>query len=481
MKTINYICLFLVLGFITTGEIWSAVEAPNFIVLLVDDLRWDEIGAAGYPFDPTPNVDRLAREGIIFRNAFSTTPLCSPSRASFLSGLYAHSHGIIDNTDRSAQSHKLQTFPQSLQQAGYVTGFVGKWHMGNDASPRPGFDYWVAVSGQGTSIDPVLNINHEQRPVKGYTTDILTDLAIEFLEKHGSKPFLLYLSHKALHPDLIQYADGSISDPTASKFIPAQRHEHLYENMPVPRRPSAFRKPVGKPALLRKIGDLPPLGKETATGDKTIRDRLRMLKAVDESLGRILQRLQRSETLDQTMIIFTSDHGYFYGEHGLSVERRLAYEEAIRIPLVMRYPARIRAGTERKQMVLNIDLAPTVLEVAGIKSEFKHQGRSLMPLFEQDANTWRSSFLIEYYTDTVFPRVLQMGYRAVRTPLLKYIDYLELENADELYNLQKDPYERANIIGDPSAQDDLKKMQAELKKLLQETGAPASRPGKPAE
>jgi N-acetylglucosamine-6-sulfatase len=350
---------------------------PNIVFILVDDLRWDEID---YPFVKIPSIQRIAREGVRFTNAFVTTPLCSPSRACFLTGQYAHKHGVIDNTARDALSHRLVTFPRLLHDAGYETAFIGKWHMGLDDQPRPGIDYWVSVPGQGVYLDPEINENGTRRKVSGYVTDIFSDYTVRFLKEDHAKPFLLYVSHKAVHPDLVQNADGSLSDPSAGKFIPAERHKQLYAGDPIPHRPNAGKVPEGKPALLRTIGTLPPLGAKTGTDDETIRNRLRMLTAVDESIGRIYEVLEQANRLQNTLIVFTSDEGYFYGEHGLSVERRLAYEESARIPLLMRYPPLIKAGTTLDQLTLNIDIAPTLLDIGGAPAAPQMHGRSLLPL-----------------------------------------------------------------------------------------------------
>src|SRR5262245_49627563 len=418
----------------------------------MDDLRWDELGCTGHPFTKTPYINRIAREGVTFRNAFVTTPLCSPSRACFLTGQYAHAHGIIDNTDHSPLSHRLQTFPRQLERAGYENGFVGKWHMGVDDSARPGFRHWVSFKGQGTYFDPELNINGKSVNVKGYTTDILNDHAVRFLERKRSGPFFLYLSHKAVHPELTQLADGSVSDPAGGKFIPADRPKNLYAGLPVPRRPNAHGGPHGKPALERKIADLPPLSAKTGTDDETVRNRLRMLASAEEGVGTILGILEKSGQLDNTFLVFTSDEGYFYGEHGLSFERRLAYEESARIPLLIRYPAMIKRGSMVDGMALNIDMAPTLLEVAGAPPLANVHGRSLLPLLRGDTKGWRTSFLIERFSDKVFPRVADMGYQAVRTERWKYIRYKELAGMDEIYDLDSDPYERKNLIHDGAAQ-----------------------------
>ncbi len=447
---------------------------PNIVVVLVDDMRWDEMGVAGHPFIETPNMDRLAREGARFVNAFATTPLCSPSRASLLTGQYAHTNGIIDNTARP--SHALPVFPLELQQAGYRTAFFGKWHMGNDASPRPGFDRWVGLPGQGEAIDPALNVDGNPVQVKGYTTDLLTDYVERFVADPSDRPFLAYLAHKAIHPNVIQQNDGSVVPIPGQPggFVAAERHRGRYQGRVMPRRASAFKLPLGKPALLRRIDRLPPLGPGTATTDEEIRGRVEMLLAVDDSLGRIVASLEKKGVLDDTMVVFTSDHGYFYGEHGLNEERRLAYEETIRIPLLVRYPALAKPGSVLPEMALTVDLAPTLLEAAGLPPAAAIQGRSLVPVLKQEAREWRTSFLIEYFTDTVFPRIRNMGYVAVRNGRHKYINYRELPGMDELYDLDADPFEETNLIGRPEARDTLPRMQAELKRLLEQTRYPVT-------
>jgi arylsulfatase A-like enzyme len=276
-------------------------------------------------------------------------------------------------------------------------------------------------------------------------TDILTERALELLSRPREKPFVLFLAEKALHPNIMQKDDGSVVAIGEGGFIPADRHRALYADDEIPRRPSYGVPPEGKPALERAIDGLPPLGPETVTDDKTIRDRLRMLAAVDEGLGRMLDQLEKMGKLDDTVVVVTSDHGYFYGEHGLSEERRLAYEETIRIPLLVRYPRAIAAGSVIDPMALTLDLAPTFLELGGV-TPANLDGRSLLPLLRGESPEWRRSFLIEYYSDTVFPRIVNMGYRAIRTERYKLIHYLDLEGMDELYDLAADPYEMQNLI-----------------------------------
>lgn len=453
------------------GAFAAAADRPNIVFILADDVRWDDLGVTGHPFVKTPHIDRIAKEGVMFRNAFATTVICSPSRANILTGLQTRAHGIVDNTDRSPQSHRLATFPQMLQRAGYETAFVGKWHMGNDDTRRPGFDHWVCLKGQGSTFDPDLNVNGAAVKAKGYVTDVLNARALEFLRAPHAKPFLLYFAHKAVHPETVQRADGSLSDPNLSNFIPAERHKTLYAGAKVPRRPNALEAPVRKPALLRQIPGLEPLGPKTGSSDDAILNRLRMLAAIDDSVGDLLKQLEASGQLDRTLIVFTSDHGYFYGEHGLSVERRLAYEEGIRIPLFVRYPALIKPGTRRNQMVLTIDFAPTLIEVAGAAAPAGLHGKSFARLFAANGPALRDAFMIEHFSENVFPRTRQMGYRAIRTEAWKYIHYVDLPDSDELYDLNRDPYEMRNLIASSGHAPELKRLREELATLEREAGA----------
>ena len=446
---------------------------PNIIVVLVDDMRWDDIGITGHPFVETPNIDRVAREGAQLLNAFAATPLCSPSRASFLTGLYPHTNGIVDNVERGDESQQLRTFPQALQRAGYDTAFIGKWHMGRDDTPRPGFDHWVSMQGQGSLFDVELNVDGKRQSFEGYTTDVFSDLAVGFIERERTSPFMLYLPHKAIHPDV---RGGGL---VKGGFKAAPRHEGRYADAEVPRRPNYGVPPLDKPALQRTVPGppLPPLGPNTVTEDETIRDRLEMLLAIDEGLGRILDTLERIGQLDDTVVVVTSDHGYFYGEHGLNAERRLAYEESVRIPMFIRYPRLIKAGTTLDQLALSIDLAPTLLDMAGAEIDPVLQGRTLVPLLKgEEPNAWRSSILIEHHSDpdrylgrSPLRRALNMGYKAVRTERYKYIQYTDLKDMDELYDLETDPYELNNLVGEARFESLLQRMKQELARLLDET------------
>jgi N-acetylglucosamine-6-sulfatase len=436
---------------------------PNIIFILVDDMRWDQLGLTGHPFAHTPNLDRIGEEGVNFENAFVGTPLCSPSRASFLTGQYPHKHRIINN-DRNGLSfisHKLVTFPQLLRQAGYETAFIGKWHMGDDDTRRPGFDHWISFRAQGLFIDPVMNINGQRRQYSGYMTDLLNRQAVEFVEKKHEQPFLLYLSHKAVH----------------APYIPAERHNNIYTDARYVPPISANDDLSGKPVLRRKVPPVdvlripgatpepvePRYGRGTSREDIYL-DHLRCLSSVDEGMGMLFDVLEKTGQLDETLIIFASDNGFLFGEHGLFMNKRMAYEESLRIPLLMRYPKIITPGSRRDQLVLNIDIAPTLYEMAGIQAPIDIHGKSLLPVLSNPDENLRNEFLAEYYLEKCTP--LYAGWQAVRTDHWKYIRYPGLKGMDELYDLQVDPHEMINLFNLPAHQMTVKQMQIKLKELL---------------
>ena len=466
MRTCNPIKLIILPLLWIIQASMNAEERPNMVVILVDDLRWDEIGCAGHPFVQTPGIDRIANQGARFRNAFCTAPLCSPVRASLLTGKYSRNHGIIDNTNRSEQSHKLITFPAILHKQGYETGYIGKWHMGNDDTARPGFDYWACMAGQGTSFNPVLNENGKRTQFSGHTSDVINELAIAFIRQDRDAPFCLYIAHKALHPELVQFDDGTVSDVSGSRFLPATRHERLYAEAAIPRRFNVTDTMEDKPALQRIMETKASIGQTTITDNATIRDRMRMLAAIDEGVSQLFDALEETNQLEETVIVFTSDHGYWNGEHGLSIERRLAYEEGIRIPLLVRHPAVIKPGILIDSIATSIDLAPTLLDLANVDSPDDMDGHNLVPLLTGEMVNERNSFLIEYYSDIVFPYVQNMGYQAVRTPEYKFIHYIEQKDMDELYDLQNDPYEMNNEINQADYKNTLTEMKAELARLV---------------
>ncbi len=451
-------------GILVTVLTWAigvhaVAERPNIVFVLVDDMRWDQLSIAGHPFMKTPNVDRIGQEGAVFTNAFVTTPLCSPSRASFLTGQYPHTHRIINN-DRiglSLISHKLVTFPQLLRRAGYETGFVGKWHMGADDTRRPGFDRWISFVGQGLFLDPVVNVDGIRKQYTGYMTDLLNDWAVDFVEEKRDKPFLLILSHKAVH----------------RPYIPAPRHETLYAGEHRPEVATVPGDREGKPALHR---ELPPVDMRTIEGvapepseprygrgedyDSIYLDHCRSLAAVDDGVGMLLEALEKQGQLDNTLFIFASDNGFTFGEHGEFNNKRVAYDESIRVPLLMRYPKRIAPGSVRDQLVLNLDLAPTLYDLAGVAAPVPVHGKSLWPVLADEKAPLRDGFMAEYFLEKVTPR--HGTWHAYRTAAWKYIQYPELEGMDELYDLKADPKEHHNLIDDGAYADQLAILQAAL-------------------
>ena len=439
---------------------------PNIVFVITDDQRWDYLGLAGHPVLKTPNIDRIGREGVWMKNCFTTTPLCSPSRASFLTGRYPHSHGVTNN-DRlglDVLSHRLLTWPRQLREAGYETAFIGKWHMGLDDSRRPGFDHWVSFKGQGAYIDGVANENGLRRQLTGYMTDYLNQQAVAFIRRPRSRPFALVLSQKAVH----------------SPFLPASRHDDLYQDFSF-EIPAVSRESIeGKRMLTRKV---PPIrwyefegiGPEPGESRRgrgrdpvsVVRDQLRSLASIDEGVGEIMQLLADLGKLDDTVIVYTSDNGFLMGEHERFNDKRWAYDPSIRIPMVIRYPRLIRSGSVRDQLVLNIDLAPTLMELAGVTPLEPMQGVSMVPILQDAEAPWRDAILAEYFLEKVARRV--PSWQCVRSERWKYIRYTgESEAFDELYDLEADPGELWNLAGDSGSRENLLEMRRRLDELLEQ-------------
>ncbi|MCL5269799.1 MAG: sulfatase [bacterium] len=450
----------------------SPVRRPNFIFIMTDDQAVDALGASGrYPFLKTPNLDRLGREGATFTNAFVTNSLCSPSRATCLSGCYSHVTGVVSN-EGSDPRPGTPMVQEELRRAGYETAFIGKWHMKLTDQPRPGFDYWLSFLGQGTYENPRLNENGRQFQARGYMTDLLTDAAERWLRTPREKPFCLFFWHKAVH----------------GIEIPAPRHKGLYAGRPVKEPPNFADDYHDKPAYLRRqkvygphkkpwtesegkpIPDKLPVGKWNPNQKGTQRY-METLLAVDESVGRVLKALEETGRLDDTFILFTSDNGYFLGDHARG-DKRLMWEESIRVPLLVRYPPLARPGAKIPEIVLNIDYAPTFLDLAGAAAPAAMQGRSFAPLLRGRTEGWRKSYFYEYFLEDYAPGfVTAVG---VRTERYKYIEYPDLKNdINELYDLQTDPIEMHNLIGDPAARPIRDELKIELERLKKETGYPA--------
>jgi N-acetylglucosamine-6-sulfatase len=456
------------------------MKRPNLLVILVDDLRYDEFGAGGHPYMKTPHVDRIAREGALFERAFHTTPICSPNRASIVTGQYASRHGIIDNVARDALSHRLPNYHLELQRLGYETAHIGKWHMGNDGMPRPGYDLWVSYDGHGRIVDPRLNHGGRYVEHSGYITDLMNAMAVEFVGGKRARPWSLFLAHKAVHPDAHQAPDGTLDMTRFGGYIPAERHKDLYRDAVFPDKPNMLppaevvkAKPAWAEVFELRASErsrqaLAAIGAGT---QEEIRQRARMMASVDEGVGMIFEALERSGESDDTLILFLGDNGYFFGEHGLGPERRFAYEEGIRSPFVLRYPRKVEAGSRIRGLVICQDIAPTLIELAGGRPGAQIQGRSLLPLLAGGRAGWRKSFLVEYWAENALPWLVGMSYKAVRTERHKLIHWVNRGCAgelDELYDLDADPYELRNLIRSRAHAGVRGRLRRELKRLVSE-------------
>ncbi len=442
----------------------------NVILLVSDDHRYDFLGVMPQApsFLETPYLDRMAHEGAHCVNAFVATSLCSPSRASILSGLYMHHHHVVDNQ----RPVPLGTvfFPQILQQAGVQTAFIGKWHMGHDDdSPQPGFDYWASFRGQGEYFDPILNINGDRRQIKGYNTDVLTDLAIDWLKRgrDPSKPFFLYVGFKAVH----------------YPFIPAPRHQGRYHGKKIDypeTMANTEQNYRSQPKWVRErrfsIHGIDHM--ETGQFDKDPVPNFDELYwnycetvfSLDENIGRILDTVA-AQGLDQnTVVIYMSDNGFALGEHGF-YDKRDAFEVSIRVPLLIYAPGLIKPSTKIEAMIQNIDIAPTVLELCGVTVPvgMKFDGQSFLPLLLGQQVAWRDHILYEYYWEWNFPATPTMF--AIRTDRHKYVYYHGIWDYDSFHDLQTDPYERHNLIDVPAYQELIQKLKQQLFEELESSGA----------
>lgn len=435
------------------GAAGAAAARPNVIFLLTDDLRWDQMGCAGHPVLRTPAMDRLAREGARFKNAFVTTSLCSPSRATFLTGRYAHAHGVTNNSTELRGADLRRTFPYLLWESGYETAYCGKFHMGRSPGPRPGFDYWAVLPGQGEYVNPELNINGKTVKMEGYSARVSTDLALEWLKKPRTKPFCLIVGYKEVHTPLTP-------PPHLKDLYAGARWE-------APEFPASALE--GKPGALRNAG-----GKRR-TGERAYRDMLnnwRSVTAADEQIGRVLAYLDESRQTEDTIVVFAGDNGFFHGEFGLT-NKRYAYEPSLRIPLLVRYPRRIRAGRVITETALNLDLCPTLLDFAGAGAAAAH-GESWRPLLEGRAARWRTSFVYEYWKEERGTYGQPMAnppptMRAIRTEQFKYIEYPEGGGEPELYDIQADPNEWRNLAKEPARRSLAEQLKRDLERTIRET------------
>jgi N-acetylglucosamine-6-sulfatase len=437
----------------------------NVIFILSDDHRYDFMGfMPGAPsWLETPNLDRMAAGGAHIRNAFVTTSLCSPSRASILTGRYAHRHGIVDNTSPIPEGTRF--FPEFLHDAGYRTAYIGKWHMGEvDDIPQPGFDHWVSFRGQGNylapSTDYTLNVDGARVPQKGYITDELTNYAVDWLKgrKPDEKPFFLYLSHKAVH----------------ANFTPAERHEGKFAHLP-------FERPASEADTEENYQNKPRWLHDQRNSwhgvdfpyhsdldiEEYYKKYCETLCAVDDGIGSVMDQLDAMGIRDETLIIYMGDNGFMFGEHGL-IDKRVAYETSIRVPMLMQCPELFDGGAVVDEVVANIDIAPTILEAMGLAKPPHMDGRSFIPLAQGKEIPWREYFLYVYYWEKNFPQSPTVF--ALRGDRYKYINYYWLWDADELYDLETDPEESNNLLYDPAFETIAANMEARLYSMMEELG-----------
>lgn len=462
-----------------------ALRRPNILFVMTDDQAWGEMSCYGNRVLDTPNMDRLAAGGTRFSNAFVTNSLCAPSRATCLTGCYSHINGVRGNSEAKDANERMRpgiaTWPRLLQQAGYRTGIAGKWHLNDEPA---GFDYACVLPGQGVYFDPDFIENGKRRKIPGYATDITTGLALRFLEETAGKPFALVYQHKAPH----------------RPFTPAPRHAGMFSaDLPYP---ATFDDDYATRRVAREAADmkfdlslagdykdlppkLPPAERKRWIYQRFVKDHYRAVFGVDENLGRVLDYLESKDLAENTLVLYTSDNGFFLGEHGW-YDKRWMYEPALRVPLLARYPAAAPAGRTEDRMALNIDFAPTILDYAGVAAPASMQGRSLRPLIEgKPARNWRQSMLYTYYENSwglagkgkeamsdpgfqYFTAHRVSPHRGVRTARYKLIEYYSEGDYWELFDLQADPHEVRNVYGDPAYRSVAAQLKPELAKLRTE-------------
>lgn len=452
----------------------NSARRPNVLFILTDDQRWDAIGLGGSKHLKTPHMDRLGREGVYFKNAFCTTSLCSPSRASILSGLYAHAHGVVDNFTEYPAG--LKSFPTVLHDQGYDTAYIGKWHMGEENDkPRPGFNWFVTHKGQGKYFDTEFNFNGQKREVvQGYYTHVVTEMAERWIERdHADKPWLLMIGHKAPH----------------SFYFPEPKYENAFQKVRIPYPESAFML-EDKPAWIKERlytwhGIYGPLfdWRKQFPDDRpeAVKDFEAMTRAywgtllsVDDSVGRLYELLKRRGELDNTIIVFMSDNGILNGEHGM-VDKRTMHEPSIRIVQVVRFPGLTPADQPKTvpQQVLTVDLAPSLLELCNAPALKNIHGKSWVKLVRDGDRSWRKSWFYYYNYEKQFPYTPNV--RGVRTDSWKYVHYPHGDGSPdrhmaELYNIEFDREERYNLIHDPKYAPIVAQLKKELTRQMAQTG-----------
>jgi arylsulfatase A-like enzyme len=468
-------------------------EKPNILFIMTDDHASHAIGAYGSRINATPHIDRIATEGMRFENCFCTNSICAPSRAVILTGRYSHLNGLRDNALRFDGTQL--TFPKLLQQAGYQTAMIGKWHLKSDPT---GFDYWNVLPGQGSYYNPDMIEMGERKRFPGYVTDLITDFALDFLEnrRDPDRPFLVMLHHKAPHRNwqpavrhLTMYDDTVFPEPEtlfddyATRSAAAREQEMTLRDHMQPEYDLKMADPPARLDDAQRAAWEAAYGpkqeayaRENPQGDELVRwkyqryleDYLGCIAAVDENIGRVLDYLDRSGLADSTLVVYTSDQGFYLGDHGW-FDKRFMYEESLRMPLLVRFPGAIPAGSVNPDLVLNLDFGPTFLDVAGIQAPESMQGASLKALLPGKVlGDWRSSVYYHYYE---FPAVhMAKRHYGVRTDRYKLIHFYFDIDAWELYDLEKDPNELHNVYADPAYSAQVTELKEELARLREQYG-----------
>jgi len=448
-------------------------DRPNILYIMSDDHAAHAMSCYGSRINQTPNMDRIANEGMRFDNCFCTNSICAPSRATILAGTYSHVNGV-KTLDDDFDGRQV-TFPQLLQQSGYQTAIIGKWHLGHGGVSDPtGFDYWNVLPGQGLYHDPDLIEMGKRKVYPGYVTDIITDLSLQWLQSRDTEqPFCLMCHHKAPH----------------RRWQPHERHMGMFaEDVP---EPPTFdddyetRSQAAKMAKMRIDRDLededtkepPPPGLEGHglkqwKYQRYIKDYLRCVAAVDESVGSLLDYLDEAGLTDNTIVIYTSDQGFFLGDHGW-YDKRFMYEESLRMPFVVRYPREIAPGSVNRDIAINNDFAPTFLDCAGLATPEHMDGRSIRPLWQgQTPDDWRQDFYYRYFMhcDGSHGVYAHYGARSQRYKLIYYYEPVPGPQEWELFDLEKDPLELNNVYGQPEYAAVVNELQGRLKALREEVG-----------
>ena len=490
-------------------------KPPNIIFVMTDDHGYQAISAYGSVINKTPNIDRLAQEGMLFDRAYVTNSICSPSRAVILTGKFSHKNGLIDNSIRFDSSQ--QTFPKLLQKAGYETAILGKWHLKSEPT---GFDYWKVLPGQGHYYNPDFRTQQGTERVHGYVTDVITDITIDWLDnkRNKEKPFMVMYQHKAPHREWIpapgyheMYKEEDIPEPatlyddyegrgTAIKTQQITILNHLdpssdmkikpevAENLPMPgklwwgkqayidnySRMTKEQQKIWDEAYEEKneemISNLPDNERDMLAlkYQRYIKDYLKTVASVDDNLGRLLDYLDESGLAENTIIVYTSDQGFYLGEHGL-FDKRFMYEESFRTPLIVRWPGKIKAGTKNSELVQNIDFAQTFLDAAGVPIPQDMQGESLLPLLTEAENVeWRDEIYYHFYE---YPAIgMVKRHYGVRTDKFKLIHFYYDVDEWELYDLEKDPNELNNVYDNPAYKEVVKELKGKLAELRNKYG-----------